>query len=92
MPLGGLALQDMSGGSLKKAQRIVREALQRAPRQLGRHARRAPSTRSAGRGVRWRRLHQAARDYPLHVMHGYTDQPADGLDFLQLVERRTRRR
>jgi exopolyphosphatase / guanosine-5'-triphosphate,3'-diphosphate pyrophosphatase len=86
MPLGGLALQDMSGGSLKKAQRIVRDTLQRAPRQLG---------RMRGRtfyavGGTWRalaRLHQAARDYPLHVMQGYTIQPADGLDFLQLVER-----
>ena len=34
MPLGGLALQDMSGGSLKKAQKIVRAALERAPEHL----------------------------------------------------------
>jgi exopolyphosphatase/guanosine-5'-triphosphate,3'-diphosphate pyrophosphatase len=86
MPLGGLALQDLSGGSLKKAQKIVRETLQRAPDQL---------ERLQGRtfyavGGTWRalaKLHQAARDYPLHVMHGYTIPPDDGLDFLQLVER-----
>jgi exopolyphosphatase/guanosine-5'-triphosphate,3'-diphosphate pyrophosphatase len=86
MPLGGLALQDMSGGSLKKAQKLVREGLARAPRQL---------ERMRGRtfyavGGTWRalaKLHQAARDYPLHVMHGYTISPDDGLDFLQLVER-----
>lgn len=86
MPLGGLALQDVSGGSLKKAQRLVRDSLARAPRQL---------ERMRGRtfyavGGTWRalaKLHQAARDYPLHVMHGYTISPDDGLDFLQLVER-----
>jgi exopolyphosphatase/guanosine-5'-triphosphate,3'-diphosphate pyrophosphatase len=86
LPLGGLALQDLSGHSLKKAQRIVREALARAPRQLD---------RLRGRtfyavGGTWRalaRLHQASRDYPLHVMHGYTMSPEAGLDFLQLVER-----
>jgi exopolyphosphatase / guanosine-5'-triphosphate,3'-diphosphate pyrophosphatase len=85
-PLGGLALQDLSGGSLKKAQRIVREALRKAP-QL---------ERVAGRtfyavGGTWRalaRLHQAARDYPLHVMHGYRIGAEEGLGFLSLVENR----
>ena len=86
MPLGGLALQDVSGGSLKKAQRIVRAALERAPEYLENlHGRTFYAV-----GGTWRalaRLHQAARDYPLHVMHGYTIAPADGLDFLQIVER-----
>ncbi|MBF9232357.1 exopolyphosphatase [Microvirga alba] len=85
MPLGGLALQDLSGGSLKKAQKIVRAALARAPEYL---------EKLQGRtfyavGGTWRavaRLHQAARDYPLHVMHGYVINPDDGLDFLHLVE------
>jgi exopolyphosphatase/guanosine-5'-triphosphate,3'-diphosphate pyrophosphatase len=86
LPLGGLALQDVSGNSPKKAQKIVREALARAPRHL---------ERLRGRtfyavGGTWRalaKLHQAARDYPLHVMHGYTISPADGLDFLEIVEK-----
>ncbi len=86
LPLGGLALQDLSGNSPKKAQKIVREALARAPGQL---------ERLRGRtfyavGGTWRalaKLHQAARDYPLHVMHGYTINPGDGLDFLDLVEK-----
>lgn len=85
MPLGGLALQDMSGGSLKKAQRIVRTALERAPEYLENlHGRTFYAV-----GGTWRalaRLHQAARDYPLHVMHGYLLNPEDGLDFLHLVE------
>ncbi len=85
MPLGGLALQDVSGGSLKKAQRIVRSALERAPDYLENlHGRTFYAV-----GGTWRalaRLHQAARDYPLHVMHGYIINPGDGLDFLRLVE------
>jgi exopolyphosphatase/guanosine-5'-triphosphate,3'-diphosphate pyrophosphatase len=86
MPLGGLALLDVSGGSLRKAQKLVRDGLERAPQQL---------ERLQGRtfyavGGTWRalaKLHQAARDYPLHVMHAYKISPEDGLDFLQLVER-----
>jgi exopolyphosphatase/guanosine-5'-triphosphate,3'-diphosphate pyrophosphatase len=85
MPLGGLALQDLSGGSLKKAQRIVRAALERAPEYLEHlHDRTFYAV-----GGTWRalaRLHQAAKDYPLHVMHGYVINPDDGLDFLHLVE------
>ncbi|HEY8565390.1 MAG TPA: exopolyphosphatase [Beijerinckiaceae bacterium] len=83
--LGGLALQDLSGGSLKKAQRIAHGALAAAP-QL----RRLNDRTFYAVGGTWRalaKLHQAARDYPLHVMHGYAFDPADGLDFLKLVER-----
>jgi exopolyphosphatase/guanosine-5'-triphosphate,3'-diphosphate pyrophosphatase len=85
LQLGGLALQDLSGGSLKKAQRIVREALARAP-QLRKLTGRA----FYAVGGTWRalaRLHMAARGYPLHVMHGYRLDPQDGLNFLQIVER-----
>ena len=40
-------------------------------------------------GGTWRalaRLHQAARQYPVHVMHGYSVEPTDELSFLQVVE------
>lgn len=85
MPLGGLALQDLSGGSLKKAQRIIRSSLERAASQL---------ENLQGRtfyavGGTWRalaRLHQAVTDYPLHVMHNYIIDPKDSMDFLHLVE------
>jgi exopolyphosphatase / guanosine-5'-triphosphate,3'-diphosphate pyrophosphatase len=86
MPLGGLVLQDLSGGSFKKAQKIVRERLNRAEAQMARLERRT----FYAVGGTWRalaKLHQAARDYPLHMMHGYVIAPQDGLDFLQLVER-----
>ncbi len=85
MPLGGLTLQDLSGGSLKKAAKIVREQMRKAEPQL---------ETLKGRtfyavGGTWRaiaRLHQAARGYPVHVMHGYTVDPTDELSFLQIVE------
>ncbi|WP_230531079.1 exopolyphosphatase [Microvirga roseola] len=83
--LGGLALQDLSGGSPKKAQKIVRAALEKAPEYLeSLHGRTFYAV-----GGTWRalaRLHQATWDYPLHVMHSYTLNPQDGLDFLRLVE------
>jgi len=86
LPLGGLALQDLSGGSPKKAQRIIREMLARAPDQLEKLRDRT----FYAVGGTWRalaRLHQAERNYPLHVMHGYTIGPDDSLDFLKMVER-----
>src|SRR5690349_3054881 len=74
MRLGGLALQDVSGGSLRKAQRIVRAALERAPEYLeSLHGRTFYAV-----GGTWRalaRLHQAATDYPLHMMHNYILDP-----------------
>ncbi|NEU11289.1 exopolyphosphatase [Methylobacterium sp. BTF04] len=86
MPLGGLALQDLSGGSLKKALKIARENLKKAAPQLD--TLRGRSFYAVG-GT-WRalaRLHQAARGYPLHVMHGYSVEPSDELSFLEVVER-----
>lgn len=85
MPLGGLTLLDMSGGSLKKAQKIVRTTLERAPEYLENlHGRTFYAV-----GGTWRalaRLHQASTNYPLHVMHSYTIDPDEGLGFLRLVE------
>ena len=69
LPLGGLALQDVSAKSIKKAEKIV--------------GRRSSGARllSGGRGRTfyaiggtWRslaRLHMGQNGYPLHVMHGY---------------------
>ena len=85
MPLGGLALQDLSGGSLKKAGKIVREHMKKAAPQL--ETLRGRTFYAVG-GT-WRalaRLHQAARQYPVHVMHGYSVEPSDEMNFLQVVE------
>ncbi len=85
LPLGGLALQDRSGGSLKKAVKIVRKALEEQ----------APIQNAKGRafyaiGGTWRalaRLHMKQRGYPLHVMHNYVIPVRDAEEFVRLVER-----
>ncbi len=85
LPLGGLALQDLSGGSKKKALKIVSKMLERASPQI---ARMKGRTFYAVGGT-WRslaRLHQAQRKYPVHLMHGYLISPQDGHDFLDMVE------
>lgn len=85
LPLGGLTLQDLSDDSPRKARRLVREALPRAPQM----ARLEGRTFYAVGGT-WRnlaKLHMAERGYPLRVMHDYRIDPADGLAFLEMVER-----
>ena len=84
MPLGGLALQDRSGKSLKKADKLVKQAL-------------SPLSLKEGRGRAfyavggtWRalaRLHMAQTGYPLHVMHGYSIRAKEALEFCRLVRR-----
>jgi exopolyphosphatase/guanosine-5'-triphosphate,3'-diphosphate pyrophosphatase len=83
LPLGGLALQDLSAKSLAKAERIVREALGHA----------ALLKTGRGRdfyaiGGTWRslmRLHMWQTGYPLHVTHGYAIPASEALEFSRLV-------
>lgn len=85
LPLGGLALQDAARGSIKKAERIVEKALDKA--KLLR--------RGEGRtlylvGGTWRalaRLHMWQTGYPFHVMHGYRIPAREALEFARLVHR-----
>ncbi|WP_264861693.1 hypothetical protein, partial [Klebsiella pneumoniae] len=75
----------LSGGSVKKAVKIARENLKKAEPQL--ETLRGRTFYAVG-GT-WRaiaRLHQAARNYPIHVMHGYSVEPSDELNFLNVVE------
>jgi exopolyphosphatase/guanosine-5'-triphosphate,3'-diphosphate pyrophosphatase len=85
LPLGSLALQDVSQKSLKRAERIVKTDLAGvAQLQAGR-----------GRtfyavGGTWRalaRIHIIQSGYPLRVMHGYSIPAADALDFAQRLRR-----
>jgi exopolyphosphatase/guanosine-5'-triphosphate,3'-diphosphate pyrophosphatase len=84
LPLGGLALQDRAGRSIKRADKIVRQALSKVPLKAGK-----------GRtfyavGGTWRslaRLHMAQTGYPLHVMHGYVIRAKEALEFCRLVRR-----
>ncbi|WP_338700268.1 exopolyphosphatase [Bradyrhizobium sp. 26S5] len=85
LPLGSLALQDLSDKSIKRAERIVKnELLGVAQLKTGR-----------GRtfyavGGTWRalaRIHIIQSGYPLKVMHGYSIPAADALDFAQRLRR-----
>lgn len=85
LPIGGLALMDRSKGSLKAAEKIVREELDHLP-QLA--AMRGKDFFAVG-GT-WRALatlHQRQSGYPLSVMHGYTVPARDVAEFARMVER-----
>jgi len=86
LPLGGLALQDTSAGSLKKADNIVRKALSDVP-----YLKEGAGGRAFyAIGGTWRalaRLHMWQTGYPLHVMHGYTIPAKEALEFSRLVHR-----
>jgi exopolyphosphatase / guanosine-5'-triphosphate,3'-diphosphate pyrophosphatase len=85
LPLGSLALQDLSHKSLKRAVRIVKNDLS------------GVAALKAGRGRTfyavggtWRalaRIHIIQSGYPLRVMHGYEIPAADALDFAQRLRR-----
>jgi exopolyphosphatase/guanosine-5'-triphosphate,3'-diphosphate pyrophosphatase len=85
LPLGSLALQDLSHKSLKRAERIVKTELSEAP-QL-----RAARGRSFyAVGGTWRalaRIHIIQSGYPLRVMHGYSIPAAGALDFARRLRR-----
>jgi exopolyphosphatase/guanosine-5'-triphosphate,3'-diphosphate pyrophosphatase len=84
LPLGGLALQDLSKKSIKKADKIVAAALQAIDVAAGKR-------RSLyAVGGTWRalaRLHMAQTGYPLHVMHGYRIRAKEAIEFSELVRR-----
>jgi exopolyphosphatase/guanosine-5'-triphosphate,3'-diphosphate pyrophosphatase len=85
LPLGGLALQDLSASSMKKAEAIVAEALADVPLLAG-GARRS----FYAVGGTWRalsRLHMFQTGYPLNVMHGYVIPAREALEFARLVRR-----
>lgn len=85
LQLGGLALQDISAGSLKKADKIVKTALSKVP----------ALKQGAGRnfyavGGTWRalvRLHMTQKKYPLRVMHGYSIPAKDALNLCRRIMR-----
>jgi exopolyphosphatase/guanosine-5'-triphosphate,3'-diphosphate pyrophosphatase len=85
LPLGGLALQDIAGKSLKKAERFVGETL----KGLDILAEGEGRTFYAVGGT-WRalaRLHMWQTGYPFHVMHNYRIDAREALEFSRLVHR-----
>jgi exopolyphosphatase / guanosine-5'-triphosphate,3'-diphosphate pyrophosphatase len=84
LPLGGLALQDRAGKSIKKADKLVEEAL------AGMSLKGVRGRAFYAVGGTWRslaRLHMAQTGYPLHVMHGYVIRAKEALEFCRLVRR-----
>jgi exopolyphosphatase/guanosine-5'-triphosphate,3'-diphosphate pyrophosphatase len=85
LPLGGLALQDISKKSLKYAEKVASQELARFPSlKIG-----AKRTFYAVGGT-WRalaRLHMWQTGYPLHVTHGYSIPAKEVLEFVRLVRR-----
>jgi exopolyphosphatase / guanosine-5'-triphosphate,3'-diphosphate pyrophosphatase len=85
LPLGGLALQDLSEKSLAKAEKIVRDALVGV--DLLRHGRGRDFYAVGGTWRSLTRLHMWQTGYPLHVMHGYVIPASEALEFSRLVRR-----
>jgi exopolyphosphatase/guanosine-5'-triphosphate,3'-diphosphate pyrophosphatase len=85
LPLGGLALQDVTEKSIKKAEKLVRKSLGDAKLL------KAGANRTFyAIGGTWRalaRLHMWQTGYPLHVMHGYVMSAREAHDFAGLVHR-----
>ncbi len=85
LPLGGLALQDKSAKSLKRAEKIVKTAISSLPQLRDGKGRAFYAV-----GGTWRalaRLHMWQTGYPLHVMHGYVIRAREALEFSRLVRR-----
>ena len=83
--LGGLALQDSSGNSLKKAKTIIKDeigSIKQLDNGLGR--------KFYAVGGTWRalaKLHMRQTSYPLNVMHGYSISAKEMLEFCRMVQR-----
>ena len=85
LPLGSLALQDISHKSLKRAERIVKSDLSDVAQLKAGRGRTFYAV-----GGTWRalaRIHIIQSGYPLRVMHGYSIPAADALDFAQRLRR-----
>jgi exopolyphosphatase/guanosine-5'-triphosphate,3'-diphosphate pyrophosphatase len=85
LPLGGLALQDISSKSIKKAEKIVRASLKDV-----RLLQAGKGRTFYAIGGTWRalaRLHMWQTGYPLHVTHGYVLPAKEAFDFSSLVHR-----
>jgi len=85
LPLGSLALQDLSHKSLKRAERIVRGELSGVAQLKAGRGRSFYAV-----GGTWRalaRIHIIQSEYPLSVMHGYSIPAQDALDFARRLRR-----
>ena len=85
LPLGSLALQDLSHKSRKRAERIVKSEISGVAQIRAGRGRNFYAV-----GGTWRalaRIHIVQSEYPLRVMHGYSIAAADALDFARRLRR-----
>jgi exopolyphosphatase / guanosine-5'-triphosphate,3'-diphosphate pyrophosphatase len=85
-PLGGLRLEEAAQGSIKKAEKLITEALARSSVLMGGEKRAFYAI-----GGTWRslaRLHMRQKGYPLHVTHQYAIDAGEAADFCRMVARR----
>ncbi len=85
LPLGGLRLQDLSGGKITEAAKITRKYVGDVE-----FLKEGKGRTFYAVGGTWRnlaKLHMSAKHYPLHVMHGYAMDPEDAYHFLYRVAR-----
>jgi exopolyphosphatase / guanosine-5'-triphosphate,3'-diphosphate pyrophosphatase len=85
LPLGGLALQDITGKSLKKAEKVVENAFDDLDLLEEGEGRTFYAV-----GGTWRalaRLHMWQTGYPFHVMQNYRISAREALEFSRLVHR-----
>ena len=83
LPLGGLALQDITGKSLKKAEKFVEDAFEDLDMLHDGEGRTFYAV-----GGTWRalaRLHMWQTGYPFHVMHNYRISAREAQEFSRLV-------
>ena len=83
LPFGGLALQDITGKSLKKAEKYVEEAFEDLDMLHDGEDRSFYAV-----GGTWRalaRLHMWQTGYPFHVMHNYRISAREAQEFSRLV-------
>jgi exopolyphosphatase / guanosine-5'-triphosphate,3'-diphosphate pyrophosphatase len=85
LPLGGLALQDIAGKSIKKAEKFVQESF--AGLDIIKHGEGRSFYAVGGTWRALARLHMWQTGYPFHVMHNYRIPAREALEFSRLVRR-----
>jgi exopolyphosphatase/guanosine-5'-triphosphate,3'-diphosphate pyrophosphatase len=85
LPLGGLRLRDLAGTSMKKAEKIVVDAINASETVARCKGRDFYAIGGTFRALA--RLHMAQTGYPLHIMHGYQLEASEALEFVKLVRR-----
>lgn len=85
LPLGGLRLSELSGGSIAKARTIARNHLKKAEVLEGGEGRTFYSVGGTWRNIA--KLHMEMTGYPLHMMQAYEMPLDEALEFLARVAR-----